>query len=69
MQRKKLLMSDTGPFIGFSLKVQSLLLHSLCENIQYKEEQSKGLDLQSGGIGVLTLLSLCPKHTLQFQVK
>ena len=69
MQRKKLLMSDTGPFIGFPLRVHSLPLHSLYENIQYKEEQSKDLDLQSRGIGVLTLLSLCPKRTLQFQVK
>lgn len=69
MQRKKLLMSDIGPFIGFHLRVHSLPLHSLYENIQYKEEQSKNLDLQSWETGVLTLLSLCPKHTPQFQVK
>ena len=69
MQRKKSLMSDIGPFIGFPLRVHSLPFHSLYKNIQYKEKKSKDLDLQSWETGVLTLLSLCPKHTLHFQVK
>ena len=49
MQRKKSLMSDIGPFIGFPLRVHSLPLHSLYKNIQYKEKKSKDLDLPSGG--------------------
>ena len=69
MQRKKLLMSDIGPFIGFPLRVHSLSLHSLYENIQYKEEQSKDLDLWSWETGVLTLLSLCQVQKSKFNQK
>lgn len=62
-------MSDTGPFIGFPLRIHSLALHSLYENIQYKEEQSKDLDLQSWETGVLTLLSSCQVQKNKFNQK
>ena len=62
-------MSDIGPFIGFPLRIHFLPLHSLYENIQYKEEQSKDLDLQSWETRVLTLLSSCQVQKSKFNQK